>query len=139
MLIIIFQPYKRSVYNVTDSFLLLSTNIAVSLLTTAISNSENSQSILLALVSVVCVLSFLVPLLYAKLLVLYLIFVNNRRWPHIVFQQLKTLSAHCCGRVAHAASEESLPDRLVHAEEYEQLLPEPVASEEHVWSDEDTY
>ena len=72
---------------------------------------------------------FFAPLLYATGLALYWI-LAKRRWAQMAFQKLRTLTTRCCGRVAHSVSEESLPDRLVHAEEYEQLLPEPVTDEE---------
>ena len=132
-----FQPYKSPSYNLIDSILLSSVIMAYVTLMFHALTASNSLG-LRSPVNVILDTSLLIPLFYAVGLLLYRVLVS-KRWSQTAIQKFKTLLSRCCGRVAHSVSEESLPDRLVHAEEYEQLLPEPAADEEYVWSEEDTY
>ena len=121
MSIALVKPYKVSIYNTINTILVLSLSsvyLAVILGPDASSNivsNINTGSIAFALASV----GTLVPLVYITGLVLYWVFIRNRRLRNIL-----NCDRMRCWRMAHRAySEESLPDRLLHSNEYTSLLP----------------
>ena len=119
----VIQPYKRSVHNTIDSIILHVLILIVFAYTSVlIAGSASSQFI--GISALVFEISFLLPLLFVTGQAMYWIF--TRRW---LQRTIVRCTMRWCGRIVHTNSEESLPDRLVHAEEYAALLPEPVADD----------
>ena len=111
MSVAIVQPYKSNTYNIVDSVLLLTPAFLYSSIMsfTVLHSLFNTNSVAIVFVCI----ALLVPLLYITRTVLHWIF--KKGW------LIKILGSNVClkfRRVQRAHSEESLPDRLIHAEAY---------------------
>ena len=123
-LIVLFQPYKTPIHNVINIFLLIVASLlCVSFMANTILYSGTSD--FREIPNVFTGIFLIIPLLFFIGLILYQCFAH-RRCTQRVFQRIRT-SMPCvvCWRMVHSDSEESLPDRMIHADQYVALLTEP--------------
>ena len=114
MSVAIVQPYKSNTYNIVDSVLLLTPAFLYSsIMSFTVLHSQislfNTNSVAIVFVCI----ALLVPLLYITRTVLH--WILKKGW------LIKILGSDVClkfRRAQRAHSEESLPDRLIHAEAY---------------------
>ena len=123
-LIIVFQPYKIPIHNTINIFLLIVVSLfGVSFMAEAIVYSRTSQFRKIPAVFI-AIFSF-IPLMFFVGLILYKCF-GHRRCTQRVFQRIHaSIPCVICRRMLRSDSEESLPDRMIHAEQYVPLLAEP--------------
>ena len=120
---IVLQPYRSTVYNVIDSFLILSMIICYSsVMAMSINGARIESNFFLDISSVMIYLSSLVPLFYIVVLVVYWLFIR-KKLPQKLFHKLVHRRT--------TEQEAPLPGRIVHAEAYTALIPAPILSDEH--------
>ena len=122
ILVIVIRPYKYLMYNIIDPILiLLLALLHVTVMSSSLSFIRARDDGFIDIV-----ISWLLgslPIIYLLILLLLRLKILQK-----IFQKAKSLMSRFRGPTSEL--EESLPDRLVHAEEYEALLPDPVASGE---------
>ena len=129
IIIAIARPYKSPVHNAVNTCLILFSTLAANLLNVLALDQELQKSPFERLTVITAIISFFIPLKYGLALLLYSLFAH-RRVVQQFFRKLQSLLPNCCRRLAHADSEDSLPDRMAHPEQYAALLAEPVREEE---------
>ena len=123
----VFQPYKSTFYNNTDTFLLLEfIFLLVSLIATETKhyqtyNFGRSSNRML-------ILSLFIPLVYLLGILLYkLLKICHKRYACNTCRKIKYIVLHSWRDRAQPGLEELFPDRMIHAEEYTPLIIEPVS------------
>ncbi len=119
---IVVKPYKTAVFNVTDPllfFVLIIGNVTV--LSTATEISRDKYACLQVIAFVV----YVIPLLYLLAVAFHRFFVKTRIVHHTYRKFRSAVSREPTDNIF---VEESLPDRLVHEDEYRPLLPGPAAN-----------
>ena len=117
------RPYKSPVYNTADSFLLF---VSATLYLSDVAGNTASvrhHSQLAVAMRGIGGFVYLVPLIYLAGVILYKLCARTNLAKKI-YERIKILLPCNCNRGIHRDFEESLPDRLVHPEEYEPLLIE---------------
>ena len=131
ILLIVVRPYSSSVYNIFDpivmSFLVLFSVFAA---TISLAYAALPTHFLNATYGIAFVL-YCVPLVYMSGTFLYWMVVT-RRIPQQVAQWCQPNERE------HTKLEASLADRVLHPEQYERLLPDPVGDEEESSGEEET-
>ena len=124
--VVVLQPYRSTVLNVTDSFLILSVIICYSSVMASSLNVVKSVSFLdISLIMIY--LSALVPLFYIFILVVYWLVVG-KKLPQKLYRKLVHRNT---AEEQQQLLEDSLPDRIVHAEAYTPLIPAAMSGGEH--------
>ena len=123
LILAVAQPYKSSVHNTADSFLLFVSAILYVADVAANAASVGRYSELSQVLHTIAGFLFLVPLLYLIGLALYKL-LAHRHLTRKTYQRIYELLP--CNR-KKTDFEESMPDRLVHPEDYEPLLMDPVS------------
>ena len=110
-----FQPYRSAVHNVTDSFLILSMIICYSsIMASTLDIVFLKSSSFLDISFVVIYLAALVPLFYIVALIVYWLVVR-KKLPQKLYRKLVHRNT---AEEQQQLLEDSLPDRIVHAEAY---------------------
>ena len=126
--IVVLRPYRSTVHNIIDSFLILSMIICYS---SAMANSIDialvKSNTLLHIAIVMIYLSALVPLFYIVVLIVYWLVVR-KKLPQKLYRKLVHRNTT---EEEQQLLEDSLPDRIVHAEAYTPLIPAPMSGGEH--------
>ena len=122
----VLRPNRSTVHNVTDTFLILSmiicySSVMASSLNDAYLKSNSFMDISLLMIY----LSALVPLFYIVVLIVYWLVVR-KKLPQKLFRKLVHRNT-----TEEQLLEDSLPDRIVHAEAYTPLIPAPMSGGEH--------
>ena len=115
------QPYKTGVFNTLDIALILLLTIGYITATATALRAVNRFHTVAVFVIAVTIL--ILPVYFLAILI-YRLFIKTNLL-HQFHRKIRTLIS--CNLGNNSTSEESLPDRLVNAEQYEALLPEPVA------------
>ena len=126
---VLLQPYRSTARNVniTDSILILSMVLCYSSIMALSIDIATVHSNLFSQLSLVMIyLSALVPLFYIVVLVVYWLVVR-KKLPQKLFHKL----VHRNTTEEQQLLEDSLPDRIVHAEAYAALIPAPISGGEH--------
>ena len=130
IIIAIARPYKSPVHNAISTFFILV--LALSTITSssvfAIGQGLNKLPFKW-LTFITATITVIIPLAYVIALLLYTL-LAHRRVVQQAFRKLRSLLPSSRRRLAHADSEDSLPDRMAHPEQYAALLAEPVRGEE---------
>ena len=126
ILITAFRPYKSPTFNTVEAILFLATLfILVSGMAHVITYTESHQ--FQKMLDIIGGIFAFVPLMYVVGVLLYRL-LSHRHCAQ-AYQKVKTwLLCYCKDSIAHADSQESLPDRIAydHPEETTALLPVPV-------------
>ena len=126
------RPYKSPTHNAISTFLILVMALS------ALSLSSGSAPVvgqglnklpLKRLTEITVIITVITPPAYGIALLLYNL-LAHRRVVQQAFRKLRSLLPYSRRRLAHADSEDSLPDRMAHPEQYAALLAEPVRGEE---------
>ena len=125
---VVLRPYRSTVHNITDSLLILSVVICYSsamaiTFDTALVKSNSFMD----MSSVLLFLSGFVPLLYIVVLIVYWLVVR-KKLPQKLYHKLVHRNTP---EEQQQLLEDSLPDRIVHAEAYTPLIPAPMSGGEH--------
>ena len=141
IIIVIARPYKSPVHNTISTCLILVATLSLALVLEL--EQKLNKSPFEKLPPFTAIVTTLIPPVYGLALLLYNL-LAHRRVVQQAFRKLQCLLPYCCRRLAHADSEDSLPDRMVHPEQYPALLAEPVreeesSEEESLPTDMDTY
>ena len=124
IMLIVVQPYSSSIYNIFDPIVIIfKVLFGVSMLTVGIAYTTLPKQ-LLKVSYVISFMLYCAPLVYMSGVFLYWIAVKRR-----ILQQVTQWCRP--NRCLHTELEASLADRLVHPEQYERLLPDPVGEEQH--------
>jgi len=116
--LILFQPYKSAVHNTINSIQILSMIIGYSSASAYIISLAQTVTTTFQVTALVMVcLSCLVPLFYIPGVVLYW-FIIRKKVPQKLFYKLMHRQTR--------ELEDSLPERVVHAEAYAALIPAPM-------------
>ena len=140
-IIVIVRPYKSPVYNAINTCLILVVALSV---TSALESYEGlKESPFERIPQITLTITSCIPPIYGIALLLYNV-LAHRRVVQQAFRKLQSLLPYSCRRLAHTDSEDSLPDRMAHPEQYAALLTEPVrgeesSEEERLPTDMDTY
>ena len=127
IIIVIVRPYKSPVHNVINTTLIL---VGALSLTSFLELEQGlNKSPFKMLPAITGVLTIIIPLAYGIALLLYNL-LAHRRVVQKAFRKLESLLPYSCRRLAHTDSEDSLPDRMAHPEQYAALLAEPVRGKE---------
>ena len=129
IIIAIVRPYKCSVHNVINTCLILVLIFGVSANSATVYDPVLQKSQFGNLPAITALTTVFIPPAYGLALLLYNL-LAHRRVVQQAFRKLQCLLPYCCRRLAHADSEDSLPDRMAHPEQYAALLAEPVREEE---------
>ena len=122
----VLQPYRSTVHNVNDSFLILSMIIGYSsVMANSIDIAFIHSNSFLDLSLTMLYLSGLAPLFHSVLLVVYWL-VIRKKLPQMLFHKL----VHSSITEEQQMLQESLPERIVHAEAYTALIPAPMSGGE---------
>ena len=122
----VLQPYRSTVHNVNDSFLILSMIIGYSsVMANSIDIAFVHSNSFLDLSLTMLYLSGLAPLFHSVLLVVYWL-VIRKKLPQMLFHKL----VHSSITEEQQILQESLPERIVHAEAYTALIPAPMSGGE---------
>ena len=128
MITAIVRPYKSPAHNIINIFwmlvLALSATSFLEILVPGVKKFPFKR-----LPTIMVAITLLIPPAYGLALLLYNL-LAHRRVVQQAFTKLQCLLPNCCRRLAHADSEDSLPDRMAHPEQYAALLAEPVREEE---------
>ena len=125
--IAIVRPYKSPVHNVINTCLILVSTLSATSILERYEGLKESPFKKLPVYTVT--VTYSIPPVYGIALLLYNL-LAHRRVVQQAFRKLQCLLPNCCRRLAHADSEDSLPDRMAHPEQYAALLAEPVREEE---------
>ena len=125
LILAIARPYKSSVHNTADCCLLFVSAVLYVVDMAGNTASVGQYSELAQVMHTLAGFLFLVPLMYLAGLALYKLLAHKKLTKKIC-QRIHTLLQCNCKQATHEDFEESMPDRLVHPEEYESLLVEPV-------------
>ena len=140
IIIVIARPYKSPAHNVINACLILVT--ALSLTSVSEVDQGLNKSPFKTLPAITAMITLIFPPIYGIALLLYNL-LAHRRVVQQAFRKLQSLLPYSCRRLAHTDSEDSLPDRMAHPEQYAALLAEPVRGEESSEEEEspptDTY
>ena len=134
LLITVFQPYKFSIHNTINICLLfvislfLVSSMADIIIWETAANTEHF--ITKRVTDVFTGIFSVLPILYFIGLLLYKCFGHRSCVQRVCQRICASISCGVCRRMAHSGSEESLPDRMIHAEQYVALLAEPVTENE---------
>ena len=124
----VLQPYRSTVHNVTDSLLILSMIICYSsVMACSLNEAYLESNSFLDLSLVMVFLSALVPLFYIVALIVYWLVVR-KKLPQKLYCKLVHRNT---AEEQQQLLEDSLPDRIVHAEAYTPLIPAPMSGGEH--------
>ena len=127
VIIVIAKPYKSPVHNTINTCLIL---IAALSIAAVLEEKEGlKKSSFERIPQFIGLLGYCIPFVYGLALLLYNL-LAHRRVVQQAFRKLRSLLPYSCRRLAHADSEDSLPDRMAHPEQYAVLLAEPVREEE---------
>ena len=127
IMIVIARPYKSPAHNVINACLILV--VAHSLTSVAEAYQGLNKSPFKRLPQITVIITGCIPSMYGIALLLYNL-LAHRRVVQQAFRKLHSLLPYSCRRLAHTDSEDSLPDRMAHPEQYTALLAEPVRGEE---------
>ncbi len=116
------RPYKTAIFNITDPLLILLVVVVYMAVLTSALDIPNAYY---TLIEVVVSVAVILQLLYLVAFALYRFFVKTGRL-HRIHHKLQAVISRKLKWSTFL--EESLPDRLIHAGEYEALLPQPVAN-----------
>ena len=120
-----FQPYKSTAHNKIDSFLIFSLVINY---TSRMAQLTTYGHQTLQIVSFVMIRSsVLVPFFYVIGLLVYWLVVR-KRLPQKLFHKLRCQNSR---EAEFQSMEDSLPDRIVHAEAYTSFIPAPILGDSH--------
>ena len=116
----VLQPYRSTVHNITDKFLILSMMTLYSSIMAYFLNDVfvRSNSFFVLSILMIC-LSGLVPLFYIVVLIVYWLVVR-KKLPQKLYRKLVHRNTT---EEEQQLLEDSLPDRIVHAEAYTPLIP----------------
>ena len=140
-IIVIVRPYKSPVHNAINTCLILVVALSI---TSALESYEGlKESPFERIPQGTLTITSCIPPIYGIALLLYNL-LAHRRVVQQTFRKLQSLLPYSCRRLAHTDSEDSLPDRMAHPEQYAALLTEPVrgeesSEEESLPTDMDTY
>ena len=127
MITAIVRPYKSPAHNIISICMML---VLALLVTSLLETNEGVKKFpFKRLPTIMVAITLLIPPAYGLALLLYNL-LAHRRVVQLAFRKLQCLLPNCCRRLAHADSEDSLPDRMAHPEQYAALLAEPVREEE---------
>jgi hypothetical protein len=129
MIIAIARPYKSTVHNTINICLILVFALSCNSVIVLKQGQGFKKSPFERLPLVTGIVTVLIPPVYGLALLLYNL-LAHRRVVQQAFRKLQSLLPYCCRRLAHTDSEDSLPDRMAHPEQYAALLAEPVREEE---------
>ena len=123
VVIVTVKPYKSSIYNTVDVLLFLSL-VMVCFSMMALGTSDHQTHRFLHLTFVLAFSFALLPLGYISIVLFHWLLVK-KKVPQVILQRLCIQTNHL---LRYREMEESLPDRLVHPQEYESqtLLAGPV-------------
>ena len=124
--IAIIRPYKSPVHNAINTILILVCTLLASSILGVYEGLKESPFQELSKITVT--VTYSIPPVYGIALLLYNL-LAHRRVVQQAFTKLQCLLPNCCRRLAHTDSEDSLPDRMAHPEQYPALLAEPVREE----------
>ena len=128
IILVVLRPYRSTVHNVTDSFLILSAIIGYSsAMAIDIDNALVKSDSFLDIAIVMVFLSGLVPLFYIVVLIVYWLVVR-KKLPQKLYRKLVHRNTT---EEQQQLLEDSLPDRIVHAEAYAPLIPAAMSGGEH--------
>ena len=122
-------PYKSPVHNVINTCLILNVVFGLSTNLSTVYDPGIKKSPIKYLPMVTAITTVSILPVYGLALLLYNL-LAHRRVVQQAFRKLQCLLPNCCRRLARADSEDSLPDRMAHPEQYAALLAEPVREEE---------
>ena len=133
-LIALFRPYKFSIHNAINISLLFVINLCGVLATIeSIVNDSDAfpyHSRSREVLDTFAMIFFITPILFFIGLLLYKCF-SYRRCTQRAYQRICALMpCGICRKIVCSGSEESMPDRMIHAEQYVALLAEPVTESE---------
>ena len=124
--VVLSQPYKSAIHNAADNFLILSMIFGyASSMSNIIVHAKTKSTLFLTISVVLAFLSALVPLFYIVALVVHWLVVR-KKLPQKLFRKLVHRNT-----TEEQLLEDSLPDRIVHAEVYTPLIPAPMSGGEH--------
>ena len=127
IIIVIARPYKSPVHNAINTSLIL---VAALSLTSVLEGYQGlKKSPLEKLPATTLTITSCILPIYGIALLLYNLLAHRRVVQQGV-RKLQSLLPYSCRRLAHTHSEDSLPDRMAHPEQYAALLAEPVRGEE---------
>ena len=127
IIIAIARPYKSPVHNAINTTLILVA--ALSLASCLEMDQGLKRSPIKRLPEVTLIITTNIQLIYGIALLFYNL-LAHRRVVQQAFRKLQSLLPYSCRRLAHTDSEDSLPDRMAHPEQYAALLAKPVREEE---------
>ena len=127
IIITIVRPYKSPAHNVTNTCLIL----VFALAATSVVEQYHvlRKSPFERLPEITAITAYSIPPVYGIGLLLYKL-LGHRRVVQQALKKLQSLLPCCCRRLAHTDSEDYLPDRMAHPEQYAALLAEPVREED---------
>ena len=123
------RPYKSTVHNVINTCLIFVSALSFNSVTLMELSHGFNKSPYESLARITGLITFCIPCIYGITLLLYNL-LAHRRVVQQAFRKLRSLLPYSCRRLAHTDSEDSLPDRMAHPEQYAALLAEPVREEE---------